>query len=340
MTQVGMISQAAVPDGHLDFVRKAATEYLTRRRQMRPKRRRPRHDLAVLADPSEEHPPSNERGIRRFADAAAAVGIATELIDRSDYGRLGEFDALFIRETTSVDHHTYRFSRRAANLGLVVIDDPTSIVRCTNKVYLAELLARAKIPAPRTLIVHEKNIGEVAENLGLPCVLKRPDGAFSQGVMKAAAPADLRAIIEAMLEDSDLVIAQEWMPTEYDWRIGVLDGQPLYACRYHMAQHHWQIAAHGDPGGGTRYGKVEAVAVDAAPAEVVAVAVRAARLIGLGLYGVDLKEVGGRPCVIEINDNPTLDAGMEDGILGRQLWERLAKTFLERIERGLETRSP
>ena len=60
-----------------------------------------------------------------------------------------EFDALFIRETTLVNHHTYRFARRAASEGLVVIDDPESILKCTNKVFLAELLSRHKMPMPQ-----------------------------------------------------------------------------------------------------------------------------------------------------------------------------------------------
>ena len=46
--------------------------------------------------------------------AAESLAIRPELIDRDDYGRLAEFDALFIRETTYVNHHTYRFARRAA----------------------------------------------------------------------------------------------------------------------------------------------------------------------------------------------------------------------------------
>jgi glutathione synthase/RimK-type ligase-like ATP-grasp enzyme len=58
-----------------------------------------------------------------------------ELIEKEDYGRLAEFDALFIRETTGVNHHTYRFARRAEAEGLVVVDDPQSILKCTNKVY-------------------------------------------------------------------------------------------------------------------------------------------------------------------------------------------------------------
>jgi glutathione synthase/RimK-type ligase-like ATP-grasp enzyme len=69
-----------------------------------------------------------------------------EFLERADYGRLLEFDALFIRETTAVNHHTYRFARRAAQDDLVVIDDPQSILRCTNKVWLAQRMTRAGVP--------------------------------------------------------------------------------------------------------------------------------------------------------------------------------------------------
>ena len=258
--------------------------------------------------------------------------INTEIIDKSDYGRLAEFDALFIRETTAVNHHTYHFSRRAANLGLVVMDDPLSILRCTNKVYLAELLDHAGIPAPRTLIAHEDNMDDVIIHIGLPCVLKRPDGAFSQGVMKAKDVGEMRAVIQDMLKDSELVVAQEWMPTEYDWRIGVLDGKALFACRYHMAARHWQIAKHGD--GESSFGKVDTMAIEDAPKHVVETAVKAANLIGRGIYGVDLKEVDGKAHIIEVNDNPNLDAGYEDAVLKDELWKRIAQVFLDRIEQA------
>lgn len=329
LAHIGTIPYSEVPENHKPFVKQSASEYLTRKPRAS-RRKPPKYDLAVLFDPAEEHSPSNERAIKRFADAAWDLGINTEVIDKSDYGRLAEFDALFIRETTAVNHHTYRFSRRAANLGLVVIDDPLSILRCTNKVYLAELLEHAGIPAPRTIIAHEENLDDVIIHLGLPCVLKRPDGAFSQGVMKAADVDDLRTAIEGMLEDSDLVLAQEWMPTEYDWRIGVLDGKPLYACRYHMAKKHWQIAKHGD--GESRFGKVDTLAISEAPPKVVEAAVKSTKLIGRGLYGVDLKEVDGKPHVIEVNDNPNLDAGYEDAVLKEELWRTIAQVFLQRIE--------
>lgn len=331
LKSLGTIPYSEVPETHKPFVQSSATEYLSRNRRGPSKRQRPKYDMAVLYDPDAEHSPSNERAIKRFADAAWDLGMNSEVISKNDYGRLAEFDALFIRETTAVNHHTYRFARRAQNLGLVVMDDPLSILRCTNKVYLAELLDHAGISAPRTVIVHEDNLDDVIVQLGLPCVLKRPDGAFSQGVMKAKDVGELRDAIEDMLEESDLVLAQEWMPTEYDWRVGVLDGKPLYACRYHMAAKHWQIAKHGD--GESSFGKVDTLLVEDAPPKVIDTAVKATKLIGTGLYGVDLKEVDGKAHIIEVNDNPNLDAGYEDAILKDELWRTIANSFLQRIEK-------
>ena len=45
------------------------------------------------------------------------------------------------------------------------------------------------------------------------------------------------------------------------------------------------------------------------------------------LYGVDLKMVNDRAIVIEINDNPSIDHGLEDAILGDELYYRLLNNF-------------
>ena len=41
---------------------------------------------------------------------------------------------------------------------------------------------------------------------------------------------------EALFEDTDLLLAQKFMPTDFDWRVGVLDGEPLFVCQYQMAR--------------------------------------------------------------------------------------------------------
>ncbi|MEX2500183.1 MAG: RimK family protein [Wenzhouxiangellaceae bacterium] len=333
LKRLAPIGFADVPESHREFMHAAAGRYFAGERPRSIQTKKTRFDLAMLVNPAEEHPPSDERALKRFERAGAELGFYVERIGADDIGRLAEFDALFIRETTAVNHHTFRFARKAAAEGLVVIDDPDSILKCTNKVYLAELLARHNVPAPKTVLVHRDNIDEIEKQLGLPVVLKQPDSAFSVGVVKVLDAAELKPTVRKLLKSSELVVAQEYLPTAFDWRVGVLDGRPLYVCRYHMARGHWQIINHGDAKG-TDEGNVDTLAVGEAPDAVIRTAVKAAGLIGNGLYGVDLKEVDGRVMVIEVNDNPSIDAGIEDDVLKGALYREIMGVILKRVELG------
>src|SRR5690606_11463899 len=110
----------------------------------------------------------------------------------------------------------------------------------------------------------------------------------------------------------------EYLPTDFDWRIGILDRKPIYACKYYMAGKHWQIINRGKDGN-LLEGEHETFDVKDAPKEVIETALKAANLIGSGLYGVDLKEIDGKCFIIEINDNPSIDAGVEDDVLKDKL---------------------
>jgi glutathione synthase/RimK-type ligase-like ATP-grasp enzyme len=336
LQNISPIAASEIPPDHRTFAVDVAKEYFAGRRRNIPKKTSPRFDLAILVDPREQEPPSDAKALQRFMRAAEMVGLNAELIEKEDFGRLAEFDALFIRETTSVNHHTYRFARRAVAEGLVVVDDPDSILKCTNKVFLAELLERNRVATPKTLIVHRDNRNTVAGELGLPCILKQPDSSFSQGVLKAETAAELKESVDRLLARSDLIIAQEFLPTPFDWRVGVFDRQPLYACKYFMAKKHWQIIHRDGPGGSRAYGKVETLPVEHAPGPVIRAALRAAGLIGDGLYGVDLKQVGKSIYVIEVNDNPNIDAGIEDAVLKEELYLRIMRVLLRRLERRKE----
>ena len=321
-----------IPPQHHEFVVQAATDYFMGRRKRLRKRAAPRFDLAILHDPANPEPPSNAKAMQKFEKAAESMGLQTEFITRADIGRLAAFDALFIRDTTFVNHYTYRFSRRAAAEGLVVIDDPDSILKCNNKVYLAEVLARHSVPAPKTLMVHRDNVHQIIPHLALPCVLKQPDSSFSLGVAKVESEDELLAKVGELLQKSELIIAQEWLPTEFDWRVGILDRRPLFVCKYFMAPGHWQIVKHGEHRHDYVEGPTVAVSVGETPEEVIKIALKAANLIGDGFYGVDLKQIGNRCYVIEVNDNPNVDAGNEDGVLKDALYQEVMGVFLRRIE--------
>ncbi len=308
-----------------------ATEYV--RRGNRPRAveaPRTSPSIAILHTADEQDPPSNETALAKFEHAARELGMRSTFICRDDIERLQEFDALFIRDTTGVSHYTYQFARRAASEGLVVVDDPDSILKCTNKVYLNELLSRHRVPVPKTLMVHRENVDQILPVLGLPCIVKQPDSAFSLGVVKIETLEALHQCLDQLFMKSDLVIAQEWLPTAFDWRVGVFDRRPLYVCKYFMAKGHWQVVKRES---GRKFeGSTVALSVGEAPEVVIRTAVRAANLIGDGLYGVDLKQDGQQCYVMEVNDNPNIDAGNEDGVLKDALYREIMGVFMRRMQ--------
>jgi len=330
--KVGQVTPSALPQLAPDEVDLLAEE-LGRGRYEQPlagTATRP-YRLAVLLDPEDPNAASNEATVTKLARIAAKQGLLVELVRKHEQGRLGEFDALFIRSNTAMQSHTFTWAQTAESLDMPVIDTPEAIIRCSNKVFLHELFRKAGIPTPRTLIVTRKTPPAELEALGWPLVLKMPDGTFSQAVKKADDRAAYERIAQDMFRRSPLLIVQEFLQTPFDWRIGVLDGAPVWCAKYHMARAHWQIVRSTESGG-RRYGKVEAVALSAAPPEVLAVALEATALLGEGLYGVDIKQAGERVVVIEVNENPNLEEDEEDAAEGDVIYERLAAAFVRRIQ--------
>lgn len=330
---VRLLGIMELPEDHRHFAVESGLSYFAGRNKPGNGNGRHRFELAILHNPQGTNVPSNEEALQKFVAAANELGMHAELITEEDFERLPEFDALFIRDTTFVHHYTYRFARRAEGEGLVVIDDPESILKCNNKVYLAELLAHHNLPVPRTLVIHRGNIEHIVPLLALPCVLKQPDSSFSVGVDKVESEDELRKTVNGLLEKSELIVAQEWLPTEFDWRVGILDRRVIFVCKYYMAHGHWQIIDHNGMYGRSE-GRTEALAVGEAPQEVVRIALEAANLIGDGFYGVDIKQTSTRCCVIEINDNPNVDAGNEDAVLKDALYREVMAVFRRRLKGG------
>src|SRR4029079_2430465 len=147
------LSLGEVPDEDRQLLRMAVERYLLRKRDIMPDRKK--YDMAILVDPHDKNPPSNDKAIQKFIKVGDTAGFNVEVITKDDFDELIQYDALFIRETTFVNHHTFRFAKKAQSLGLVVIDDPSSILKCTNKVYLFELLHSNKVPTPQSFVITE-----------------------------------------------------------------------------------------------------------------------------------------------------------------------------------------
>lgn len=321
----------ALPATQRNFFNEAFNSYLSYKwRKPRP-RSHSRYDLAILYNPEEALPPSNKAALQKFIRAGKKLDVNVELIGRKDYPRLAEYDALFIRETTNIDHYTYQFARKAESEGMVVMDDPHSIVMCTNKVYLSELLAEHGIPRPTTVILRKGANSSKPAEIDYPVVLKIPDGSFSRGVFKAENAEQYTRITRELFRESDLILAQEYLYTEFDWRIGVLNRQAIFACQYYMSKSHWQIVKHGSRGGFTE-GGYRSWQLDEVPPGVIDTALKAANLIGDGFYGVDIKQNGDNLYVIEVNDNPNLETGVEDAAEGEGLYQVILGDFVRRLD--------
>ncbi len=139
-----------------------------------------RYTFATLVNPSEDLPPSEISSLKHWARSPRRWAWRSNRSRARNIARLANYDALFIRETTSISNHTYRFARRAQQEGMPVIDDPLSMIAAPTRVYLNELMAFNKVPVPPTVVIAGPADLEVAaQTLGFPMVIKIPDSAFS-----------------------------------------------------------------------------------------------------------------------------------------------------------------
>ncbi|MGB7786570.1 MAG: RimK family protein [Salinimicrobium sp.] len=330
------LSEAEIPVEHKEMMWQFATQYFAKKRYDTPKAESYEYDLAILVQQNDPAPPSNQKALKKFAELAEKMNFYVEFVSPKDLSRLSAFDALFIRQSTEVNNEAYAFARKAQQEDIAIIDYPDAILKCCNKVFMAEALENAGIPTPKTLIVHKDNRNAVIEKTGLPLVLKSPDSTFSFGVKKAKTEEEYEQLVSEMLKKSELVIAQEYTPSDYDWRIGILDEKPLYACRYYMAKGHWQIYNWNAKKKNDQDGNADCMAIEDVPKKVLDVAMRSAKLMGKGLYGIDVKEVNGKPLVIEINDNPNIDFGVEDAFYGDKVYKEILLALKSRLEKRLE----
>jgi len=111
------------------------------------------------------------------------------------------------------------------------------------------------------------------------------------------------------LRRADRVVVQQYMPSDFDWRVITLAGRVLAVVKYAFAPAQWKLMDRTAEG---EWANVVATPLADADPQLLATALAASDAIGESLYGVDLKEIDGEYYVIEVNDNPTIAAGEED----------------------------
>ncbi|MDI9642978.1 MAG: RimK family alpha-L-glutamate ligase [Archaeoglobales archaeon] len=265
------------------------------------------------------------QALQIFSETAKKMGHSFELRGKEILEDMNRFDSVFIRATTDPLFTAYTVSRLAEEMEKRVIDDSGSIRICSNKIAVYYKLKKANIPMPETRIVYSLDELEyTAEELGYPLVVKSPNSRFSLYVEKANNFSELSTIVRRFMRRSKAVLLQEFMPTPFDWRIGVLEGEAIYSCKYLIPKGGWRIRDY--VGNKKVWGDVIAIKLDNIPRKLRKLAEDSAKCIGDGLYGIDIKEFNGKYYVIEVNDNPTIMHGCED-TKNPELYEKIIKAL-------------
>ncbi len=261
--------------------------------------------------------PREEAALYNFKNAAEKAGHQFNFLFRENIAEIPKYNAVFIRATTDPLFTAYIVSKTAWELGLKVVDDPESIKICANKIHQYALFEKYNVPRIPTVFLskddlHHKQIKEIFDTLGKPAVIKAPYTSFSRYVEKAACETSFRDVTKRFFKKSDVLAIQKFTPTAFDWRVGVLNNDTLYVCKYMIPKGKWKHGAklRGKPT--VVWGRTVAVGKQKVPERLKEVALKACSVIGKGLYGVDLKEVDGDFVVVEVNDNPSIYAGYED----------------------------
>jgi len=252
--------------------------------------------------------------LTNYRMAAFELGHQLDFLFRNELKYLGNYDAVFIRALTDPLNTSYVVARMAQMRGLRVLDEPESIRICCDKVNMYQRLLLKNIPIPQTAFLNTKevtreNAEELFETLGIPLVLKAPNSSFSAYVEKVKSVEEFIKVGKKFLRRADRIIVQQYMPSEFDWRVIVLAGQVLAVVKYIFAENTWRLMDRSQTG---EHCNVQGFRIEEAEPRLLEVAVDAANAIGQSLYGVDIKEVDGEYYVIEVNDNPNIDAGLED----------------------------
>lgn len=214
---------------------------------------------------------------------------------------LVDFHAVLPRIGASVSKYGTAVLRQFEMMGAYTPNPSDAILRSRDKLRAHQLMAREGIALPLTVYGdNPDDTGDLLAMLGPPpCIVKLVEGTQGSGVILAEKPSAARSVIEAFRGLYANFLVQEFIAEAKgsDLRCFVVGGKVVAAMQRHAAEGEFRANLH-------RGGRAVAVELEPAEAEV---AVRAARVVGLGIAGVDLLRSRRGPLVLEVNSTPGLE---------------------------------
>ncbi|HTP24151.1 MAG TPA: RimK family alpha-L-glutamate ligase [Anaeromyxobacteraceae bacterium] len=189
-------------------------------------------------------------------------------------------------------------------MGVPVLNDSAAIARSRDKLRALQLLSRFGIDIPRTVMCRFRDEVPLAVEQvgGLPCIIKIIQGTQGVGVLIANTMVEVEGMLDTLWTLGQDILLQELIAESRgrDVRALVIGDRVVAAMRRTAREGEFRSNIH-------RGGEGQAVEL---PREYVEAAVKAARVIGLEVAGVDVLESRAGPKIMEVNSSPGFE-GLE-----------------------------
>lgn len=214
---------------------------------------------------------------------------------------LPRYDAVIPRIGASITYYGTAVLRHMETMGMYTVNESIAISRSRDKFRSLQLLARKGIPMPLTSFAQSPDDTEDLIRMvgGAPLVIKLLEGTQGKGVILADSHQSAVSIINAFKEMSANILVQEFIEESRgtDIRCFVIGDKVVAAIKRQAKEGEFRANVH--QGG-------KALKVKLSPQER-AIAVAAAKTMGLKVAGVDLIRSNHGPLVLEINSSPGLE---------------------------------
>lgn len=253
---------------------------------------------------------------KRLVEAAAARGHDVRVIDalrcymkivshRPEIHYRGEnlegFDAVIPRIGASITFYGTAVLRQFEMMGTYPVNESVAITRSRDKLRAHQLLARKGIGMPVTGFAHSPDDTKDLIDLvgGAPLVIKLLEGTQGVGVVLAETQKAGESVIEAFRGLNAYILLQEFIKEAggADIRCFVIGERVVAAMRRQGREGEFRSNLH-------RGGSAEKVRITP---EERSTAVRAAKIMGLNVAGVDILRSNHGPVVMEVNSSPGLE---------------------------------
>lgn len=277
---------------------------------------------------------------RRLAEEAKKRGHSVRIIDTlrcymnitaqdSSIHYKGEnltnFDAVIPRIGASITFYGAAVLRQFEMRSVFTANSSLAITRSRDKLRSLQLLSRRGIGLPNTGFADSPDDIEDLITMvgGAPLIIKLLEGTQGVGVVLAETRQAAASMIEAFLCMNAHILIQEYIKEAEgaDIRCFVIDGKVIAAMKRQARQGEFRSNLH-------RGGKAEIVKLTPIERKM---AIRATKIMGLNIAGVDLIRSKRGPLVMEVNSSPGLE-GIE-----KATGKNVAETIIEFIEKKAKT---